>query len=185
MFDDEQFVFGAGARTPEQPKKSRKKAAPEPEREQPKKAASDPEPEPVEAFTEKPPRDQMLSQDELIAARADELEKLFHRLPAAGECPAPVNEACSAPLSGQEFVLARWRKLLSDPAATKLARVPADTSWTVGADGDTVWVRLETPRGHDAAAVAPWPAPWTARPGANTWCVKAIASDLGEGSRHI
>ncbi len=94
------------------------------------------------------------SQAQLLEERADELEALFRRLPAAGEAPAPVDENDSTELSGVDFVVDRWKRLLSDGDAAAAAGVPPRTLAWIEAPTGAVVVRVQVPPGCSANAVA-------------------------------
>lgn len=94
------------------------------------------------------------SQTQLLEQRADELEALFHRLPAAGDCPAPVDETETKELSGVAFVVDRWQRLFSDGNAAAAAGVPAGSSAEISSPTGAVVVRLTVPAGYARVDVA-------------------------------
>lgn len=137
------YVFGVPASSPE--------PAPEKPRKSQKHDASEAPRATAEAPRSGAPR---MSQAQLLDQRADELEALFHRLPAAGDAPAPVDENTVTELSGVEFVVDRWKRLLSDGNAAQQAGVPAGSAAEITTPTGAVVVRVQVPVGHSANAVA-------------------------------
>lgn len=133
------YTFGAPAtppqETPEKPRRSRKNTTPDAPQ-APRSGA---------------PR---MSQAQLLDQRADELEALFHRLPQAGDAPAPVDENTVTELSGVEFVVERWKRLLSDGNAAQQAGVPAGSAAEITTPTGAVVVRVQVPLGYSANTVA-------------------------------
>lgn len=133
------YVFGAPAKASpeaaETPRKSRKTATTDAR----------------EASRSEAPRQ---SQAQLLEQRADELEALFRRLSAAGDAPAPVDENDTTELSGVDFVVDRWKRLLSDGDASAAAGVPPRTLAWIETPTGAVVVRVQVPPGYSAHAVA-------------------------------
>lgn len=137
------FTFGAPAPTPEPaPEKPRTEPVEETVTKTPQEPA-------VKASPEAPRK----SQDQLLAERADELEALFHRLPQAGDAPAPESED-RQPTRGKEHVVERWKRLLSDPDAVRAAGLPAGSRVWLETPPGAMVVRVQVPHGHARNAVA-------------------------------
>lgn len=140
------YTFGAPATDQSEPAPKPRRSRQQPAPETPAKATA------PTAETSTP--SSRPSQTQLLEARADELEALFRRLPAAGECPAPVDETEEKPLDGIEFVVDRWRRLFADGNAAAQAGIPPRTQARITAPTGAVVVHMTVPAGYARVDVA-------------------------------